>query len=177
MREVETALNEQLPGAEEEEEEVEEEGDGDSTGVGKRNDKKKKKNSGDSSSETAVGIEDQQKMNNVKGEGGNYSEKDGKTSELRIGQEWVLMNGLIPPPIDNVVGQALDSLCPALATSKELHDKALRLVFSVGMDAVILDAELSSMIGPLSLRPEDMLASNATDDVWGNFMVPADDEQ
>ena len=72
-------------------------------------------------------------------------------------------------------GEALDRICPALSTTPRLQDKALRVVFSVGIDAVLMDAELSAMMGKFSLRPEDMLASSSTDNVWGNFMMPNDD--
>ncbi len=49
-------------------------------------------------------------------------------------------------------------------------------MFSVGIDAVIMDAELSAMMGKFSLRPEEMLSSSSTDSVWGNFMMPTDED-
>ena len=49
------------------------------------------------------------------------------------------------------------------------------MVFSAGMDVMMLDAELSGMLDPLSLGPEDMLSFDETEGVFGHFAVPSID--
>ena len=83
-----------------------------------------------------------------------------------------LVAGLLPPALERHLGAALDELCPELADTPLLQAKALRVVLSVGIDAVVVDAELSACLGNLGLGPEHMLPSSATDDVFGTFQLP-----
>jgi hypothetical protein len=81
---------------------------------------------------------------------------------------------LLPPELEKLLGAALDELCPDLSDTPLLQHKALRAVMSVGVDAVVVDAELSACLGDLDLRPEQLLPSAATDDVFGVFQLPPD---
>ena len=88
--------------------------------------------------------------------------------------------GLAVPLVSNVLHEnlareisgALDSLCPPLSTSVSLSDKAFRVVMSVGIDLVIVDAVLSATLGKLRLSQQDMLTADDTEDIFGTFMVP-----
>ena len=73
-----------------------------------------------------------------------------------------------------MINKTLDQLCPPLASTPLLQDKCLRVVFSVGVETVIIDAMTYAHIGKLSLQPKDMLASDDTEDVFGSFMVDTD---
>ena len=75
---------------------------------------------------------------------------------------------------DNMIAEALDELSPALADghSETLQEKAFRAVFSVGFDAMVVDAESSAHCGKLSLGPAAMLSSSKTDGIFGSFEVP-----
>eukprot|EP01038_Epipyxis_sp_PR26KG_P008494 gene8494-11480_t len=85
--------------------------------------------------------------------------------------EWYLISGLIPE-IDQPLGDALNQICPPLASTPRLQDKALRIVLSVGIDIVMLDAELSAMVGKFSLTENDLIDATATDNVFGKFIMP-----
>ncbi len=88
----------------------------------------------------------------------------------------ILVDDIMPPPIENEMKMVLDSLCPPLKTTPRLQDKAMRIVFSVGIDLIIPDCALSAMMGPLSLKPQDLLSAPETDDVFGTFYIPHGDE-
>lgn len=83
-----------------------------------------------------------------------------------------LVSNVLPPSMEKHLAEALDSLCPSLRTTPLLQDKALRIVLSVGIDAVVVDAELSSALQKTTLTPGHLLPSAATDDVFGNFILP-----
>ena len=74
------------------------------------------------------------------------------------------------------MGESLNNLCPHLVTSPRLEDKALRLIFSVGVDVMVVDAISCAVIGKLAVRPSDLLPIAATEKIFGNFMIenPAD---
>lgn len=84
----------------------------------------------------------------------------------------ILVSNVMPVDVEETIAKSLDELCPALSTTPSLQDKALRIVFSVGVDAVIVDSELSAIMGALELKPEDLIDSDETDDVFGVFCVP-----
>ena len=77
---------------------------------------------------------------------------------------------------DNMIAEALDALSPELGDglSHTLQNKALRAIFSVGFDAMVMDAQTSAHCGKLCLGPEAMLTSGKTESIFGNFEVPAD---
>jgi hypothetical protein len=88
------------------------------------------------------------------------------------GRESVLLySPLYDENREKYLKEKLDSLCPKVKKSKTLEEKALRIVMSVGVDAVVLDSDLSAAMGKFKLKPRDMLASRDTDDVFGAFYV------
>lgn len=84
-----------------------------------------------------------------------------------------LMNSLHDRAFEEIMIEALDEVCPPLKSTPLLEDKALRVVLSVGIDCVMVDAERSAMLGKLRLRPADMLTSTQTDDVFSRFCLPS----
>ena len=89
-----------------------------------------------------------------------------------INSQLVLVSDVMPEPIEQAVAAALDELCPELTTTPKLQDKALRCVFSVGIDVVIVDSLLSVAMGKFNLKPTHLLTSDDTDDIFGEFLVP-----
>ena len=77
-------------------------------------------------------------------------QQQGRTDGTAIGAI-PLVSGMLPVSLEEMVGQSLDALCPPLATSTSLQDKGLRVVMSVGVDVVVVDALLSSKMGRLAL--------------------------
>jgi hypothetical protein len=112
---------------------------------------KKRKPARDSDSESETEVSD---------------DEDEDTSE-----ELDMMTGLYGSDIEVPMGQMMDDLCPALKSTPLLQDKALRVVMSVGVEALMLDAERSAMLGKFRLTPDDMLPSQATDNVFENFCL------
>ena len=88
--------------------------------------------------------------------------------------EMTLISGLLDRKVEQTIAQALDQLCPALEKTPRLQDKALRTVFSVGVDAMLIDAEMSSTMGKLRLTPEDIISPHETQNIFGSFTMPAD---
>ena len=87
-----------------------------------------------------------------------------------------LLSGILPAKAERKMGESLNNLCPHLVTSPRLEDKALRLIFSVGVDVMVVDAISCAVIGKLAVRPSDLLPIAATEKIFGNFMIenPAD---
>eukprot|EP01034_Spumella_vulgaris_P021354 gene21354-27384_t len=83
-----------------------------------------------------------------------------------------LISGAVSREFDEHISEALDCLCPKLYKTPRLQDKALRLVFSVGIDAVLMDAELSALNGKMTLTPKDLLSHEDTAEVFGQFVIP-----
>lgn len=88
-----------------------------------------------------------------------------------------LVTGLNSPALEEYFVEALDELCPPLASTPRLEDKALRVVFSVGIDVMMVDAERSAQLGKFKLQPTDLLTSTQTDDVFEYFMLPYGDQR
>lgn len=93
---------------------------------------------------------------------------------IKYETELNLVSGLLDKQVEKVIGSALDELCPKLASTPRLQDKALRTVFSVGIDAMMIDAELSSLMGKNQLSPKDLLKPQDTEGVFGYFGMPED---
>ena len=72
------------------------------------------------------------------------------------------------------IAAALDDLCPQLSDTPRLQDKVLRIVLSVGIDCVVVDAELAPLLQRPQILPEQLLHSDLTDDVFGTFQLPAE---
>lgn len=45
-------------------------------------------------------------------------------------------------------------------------------MFSAGVEVVLVDAELSATLGPLNLRPDQLLSPHDSEDVFLNFSMP-----
>lgn len=86
-------------------------------------------------------------------------------------REIKLISGLNPPLIEAQLMYDLDFLCPNLKDTPFLQEKALRICFSVGIDAVVLDAESSARVGKLDLQPKHMIHHNDVEDVFGTFSI------
>lgn len=82
-----------------------------------------------------------------------------------------LLDGSASPAFESAVRKALDTCVPSLVSTPRLQDKALRSVFSIGIDMAIMDAELSARMGKLALHPRDLLTEDETDDLFGRFRV------
>jgi hypothetical protein len=65
----------------------------------------------------------------------------------------------------------LDTLCPPLAATPRLQDKAVRAVLSVGVEVLVVDAASSAAMGPLRVAPGDLVTSDQTDALFGAFSV------
>ena len=88
-----------------------------------------------------------------------------------------LVTGLNAPAMEEYFVDALDELCPPLQSTLLLQDKALRVVLSVGIDVVLVDAERSAMLGKFNLKPADLLTDKDTDAVFEYFKLPYGDER
>lgn len=73
--------------------------------------------------------------------------------------------------MEEKVSAALVSMCPKLKSSKTLHEKALRLVLSIGHDVCVVDSDLSAAIGKFSLKVRDILSAKDSKNVFGHFQV------
>jgi hypothetical protein len=58
-----------------------------------------------------------------------------------------LIKSMLSKEVEQLVGNSLDNLCPPLTSSRNIQDKVLRVVLSVGVDTVIVDAEASAKLG------------------------------
>ncbi len=88
--------------------------------------------------------------------------------------ELLFVSGMMEPELERGIAGALDSLCPALESTPKLQDKALRAVFSVGVDAVMMDSELSAMMGKIALTKTDVLRPQETLEVFSGLILPED---
>lgn len=108
-------------------------------------------------------------------EDGKTNSEESNQTELALNlnekKETVLLTGANLRPYETVLRHRLDQLCPPLISTPPLELKALRAVFSVGIDMVVLDAEVSARFGRLALRPEHMITSDDTDELFGQFQV------
>jgi hypothetical protein len=75
------------------------------------------------------------------------------------------------PDIEKAISETLDELCPPLSKTPLLQEKCLRVVFSVGIDTVMIDCMTLAYIGKLNIKSKDLLSSGQTEKVFGNFMV------
>ena len=99
-------------------------------------------------------------------------------SDYEPDSKLVLLDDWLPPEFKSELVQVFDTTCPSLKSSPKLHDKVFRLVFSVGINAMILDAATNSMVGKLDINPDQLLKSEDSEEIFGNFMLPSKfDEQ
>ena len=84
----------------------------------------------------------------------------------------LLVDGLLPDEITKQFGDALDTLCPSLNSTPKIQDKVLRTVLSYGHEVVIVEPEINSALGKLSLKPSDIMSVDDVAIVFGSFMIP-----
>jgi hypothetical protein len=96
-----------------------------------------------------------------------------ESNSERHGQETdvYLINGVNRPRIEAKLAEDLNDCAEVLESTPRLQDKALRCVFSVGIDCCIIDAESSVKMGRLELRQGDIVSHKLTDGVFGEFRV------
>ena len=94
-----------------------------------------------------------------------------RLKELSRTPDLILLSGLRHKEFEDYFAKELDAHCILLETTPKLQDKGLRLAFSVGCELAIIDAETSSMLRKLTLRPSDLLTSDETGDLFGEFGV------
>jgi hypothetical protein len=83
-----------------------------------------------------------------------------------------LISGKYSEKNEESLKKLLDQLCPNLATSSRLQDKALRSVFSVGVDAVSINCDVYASMRKLALKPSDFITASQTDRLFRSFSVP-----
>lgn len=96
--------------------------------------------------------------------------EDGSVQEGDI--PMFLVNTTTHEHIEHEIAKSLDQLCPDLASTPLLQEKAIRIAMSQGVDCVVVEAEMSALMGKCKLRPEHMLHSTKTDHIYGNFVIP-----
>lgn len=96
--------------------------------------------------------------------------EDGSVQENDI--PMFLVNSTTHEHIERTIAQSLDELCPDLANTPALQDKAIRIAMSQGVDCVVVEAEMSALMGKCTLKPEHMMHSTKTDHIYGKFMIP-----
>eukprot|EP00607_Mallomonas_marina_P010029 CAMPEP_0182422318 /NCGR_PEP_ID=MMETSP1167-20130531/7971_1 /TAXON_ID=2988 /ORGANISM="Mallomonas Sp, Strain CCMP3275" /LENGTH=304 /DNA_ID=CAMNT_0024600279 /DNA_START=483 /DNA_END=1397 /DNA_ORIENTATION=+ len=101
-------------------------------------------------------------------------EKEKKVEEKEYGPALPMVSETMDVELEESLKEVLDQLCPPLATSHTLQERALRVVFSVGVEVAVMDAVTSSSLGPIQLQAKDALSSKATESVFGGFMIPKD---
>ena len=88
-----------------------------------------------------------------------------------------LISDILPDEISDKFGEAMDTLCPALATTPKLEDKALRTVLSFGHEVVIVEPEIKPALGKLKLTPADLVGIDDVAHIFGGFMIPEEIDQ
>jgi hypothetical protein len=96
-----------------------------------------------------------------------------KASLSKPSSEINLLQHAMSEKLQMMINETLNELCPALTSTPLVQQKALRIVFSVGVDVVIVDAETSAYIGKFSLTPRDLINSDQTENIFGSFCIPS----
>jgi hypothetical protein len=94
-----------------------------------------------------------------------------RLEEMQDGMPMITGEFFIPAE-EKVLQDSLDSFCPPLKSTPLLQDKGLRLVFSVGIDAVLLDADTSARLQKISLTASDMITPDDSADAFEQFYIP-----
>ena len=100
----------------------------------------------------------------------NYDEKE-------FMPDMPLVSGLYSSRVERLLADSLDNLCPSLTSTPLLQEKALRVVFSQGVEVMIIDAEHSAMLGKLKLAYDELLTPEETLGVIENFQIPVPDDR
>lgn len=96
-----------------------------------------------------------------------------KVSLSKPSSEINLLQHALSDKLQMIINETLNELCPALSSTPMIQQKALRIVFSIGVDVVIVDAETSAYLGKFSLTPRDLVNSDQTGTVFGSFCIPS----
>lgn len=99
-------------------------------------------------------------------------EEPAEQREEDVHHPLVLISGVNTPQLEHSIAQALDELCPALASTPRLEDKGLRVALSVGTELVVVEGNQSARIGKNTLGAEHMLTAEDSAGVFGSFVVP-----
>ncbi len=83
-----------------------------------------------------------------------------------------LVSGSLPIKLEKYLVSQFDDLCPPLQTSTRLEMKALRAIFSIGIDAVCIQSDILANIDPLILSSKDFITANDTNELFGEFQIP-----
>ena len=86
-----------------------------------------------------------------------------------------LVSGMLGSILEAQIAKALDDLCPSLQSTPRLQDKAMRVVFSVGVDVLVIDSSLCAHMGKLAIGAPHLIKAKETDNVFGSFMMGAKD--
>ncbi|RYH05162.1 hypothetical protein EON65_45480 [archaeon] len=84
----------------------------------------------------------------------------------------LLISGLLASADEAAVHAELDRLCPPLATSKSLEDKAFRVVTSLHVDVCMVDAEYCAALGKWAVKGKELLTEVDTEELIEGFEVP-----
>lgn len=120
----------------------------------------------------------------------NSSEKDESNFERVVFDELandhvptILLSNLYPEEIEAPINETLNYLCPALRNTvvpnrngynyNTLQQKAMRVVYSIGVDVLVMDAYTSAALGKVDyIVVNDLLTPYDTQNVFGQFGVP-----
>ena len=97
-----------------------------------------------------------------------------RLTEMSRVPDLILISGLSPPETEIYFGKELDDHCILLESTPKLQDKAMRLVLSIGCEVVIVDSEMSACLKKISLTPKDLITSDESNEVFGNFGIQLD---
>eukprot|EP01039_Chlorochromonas_danica_P011011 gene11011-12259_t len=95
-----------------------------------------------------------------------------KESQANNPDSVLFLSGVHPPDMEGALMKALDKLCPALASSETLQEKAIRVALSAETDLVMVDAEASAVMGKFLLTADKLLDSDETDELFERFFIP-----
>jgi hypothetical protein len=85
---------------------------------------------------------------------------------------FVLLDDLHKKDIEYALKKKMNSLCPKLIRTQSLQEKAMRAVLGTGVDAVVLDSDLSAAIGIFKLTVHDTLTFKDVALLFSEFTVP-----
>lgn len=85
---------------------------------------------------------------------------------------WLMFSGVNDADDEKDMAEALVGLCPKLSNSRTLQEKALRIALSVEMDMVLVDAELSAVLGKFPLTSDKLLTHQDTTEIFKRFVIP-----
>lgn len=119
-------------------------------------------NNNTTSSSSGASIRDSSKVQNTM-----------SLKKLSQSTELNLLQVALSEPLAAMINETLDELCPALSSTPLVQQKALRIVFSVGIDVMLVDAESSAYLGKFNIAPKDLINSSQSEKIFGSFCIPS----